>query len=70
MKMQDIMEMVGETDLKHLVDNIFAMAEENAYNAAASENRGVTGDDIFNETKTILHTVKNSIADRLQQSMR
>ena len=24
MKMQDIMEMVGETDLKHLVDNIKA----------------------------------------------
>lgn len=70
MKAKDLMEMVGGNDLKHLVDTIFAMAEENAYDIAASERRGVTGDDIFYETKAILQTLEDAIADRLHQSMK
>lgn len=68
MKAQSLIEMVSGDDLKHLVDTIFGMAEENAYDLAASEQRNVSGDDIFNEAKAMLQTVEDAISDRLQQA--
>lgn len=70
MKAKDLVERVGGEDLKHLSDSIFAMAEENAYDEAASEQRNASGDDIFNAAKSILQTMEDEIADRLHQSMK
>ena len=69
MKAKEVMEMVGGDQLKELSDTIFAMAEENAYDLAADENRGVSGDDIFKEAKTILQVMEDEIADRLHKAM-
>ena len=70
MKAQNLIERVSGDDLKSLSDSIFAMAEENAYDAAASEQRNVSGDDIFDEAKSILQTMEDDIADRLHKAMK
>jgi len=69
MKTKELMERVSGEDLKHFTDMIFAMAEENAYDNAAEEQRGVTGNDIFAEVKSILQTMEDAIADRLHKEM-
>ena len=69
MKAKDLMEAVGSNDLKWITDSIFGMAEENAYDAAEAEQRGVSGDDIFHEAKTILQAVESAITDRLHKSI-
>jgi hypothetical protein len=66
MKSKELLERVGGESLKHLADMIFSMAEENAYDNAAEERRGVSGDDIFKEAKAILNSMEDAVSDRLK----